>query len=263
MKFLSELSFQVKTDFPVAFESLDYLNPWGTAQNNSTNPRFNEKIYSLFNNVEKPLKIMDMGCSGGGFVKSCIDDGCIAVGLEGSDYSQKLRRAEWKSIGDKLFTCDITKPFQVSMRNGEEFELLKFDLITCWEVIEHIKEKDLDQIAENVKAHLLPTGLWIMSVSPVDDIVNGVNLHETVKPKKWWVNKFSDLGFYHRYDLEIFFSEQYVRGKRYNAPSSFHLILTNNKGLSPAFPKYPISARIFDKWRGSLCHRVISRLTTI
>ena len=263
MKFETELEFYIKTDFPIAYESLDYLNPWGTAKNNSTNARFNEKIYTLFNHVEKPIKILDMGCSGGGFVRKCIDDGCIAVGVEGSDYSKKLRRAEWKTIPGNLFTCDITKPFSLSYKNGNKINDLRFDLITCWEVMEHIKEEDINSIAENVKNHLLPSGLWIMSVSPIDDIVNGVNLHETVKPKKWWVERFLELGFTHRSDLEQYFNQQYIRGKKYNGPSSFHLILTPNISESPQFPHYPLSARIYDLWRGSKVHKLVNLFTQL
>jgi 2-polyprenyl-3-methyl-5-hydroxy-6-metoxy-1,4-benzoquinol methylase len=258
MKFESVLEF-----IPIAYESLDFLNPWGTAQNNSVNPRFNEKCYKLFSDVEMPLKVLDMGCSGGGFVKNCVDDGCIAIGVEGSDYSQKLKRAEWKSIPDKLFTCDITKPFNIKMKNGNEFTNLKFDLVTCWEVMEHIKEADIEKIALNVKELILPTGLWIMSISTVDDFVNGVNLHETVKPANWWIEKFELLGLHHRADLVSYFSEQYIRGNRYNGPNSFHLILSKDIEKSPLFPNYPLSARIYDKWRASKAHKLLNMLTKL
>lgn len=263
MKLESELEFFIKTDFPVAYESLDHLNPWGTSRDNSTNPRFNEKIYKLFNAAEKPLKILDMGCSGGGFVRNCIDDGCIAVGLEGSDYSKKLRRAEWKTIPHCLFTCNITRPFNITFKNGNAISDLKFDLITCWEVMEHIEEDDIAGVAENVKKHLLKSGLWIISVAIEDDIVNGVNLHRTVKPRQWWINKFKSLGLEHRADLEKFFTHQYIRGNRYNATNSFHLILSPNLEYAPAFPNYPLSAKLFDQYRGSKLHKLINKLSAL
>jgi hypothetical protein len=76
----------VKTEREVAYESPDHRMPWGTKQDNCTNRRFNDKLYKLFPRQEQ-LKIMDMGCSGGGFVKNCLDDGCFALGLEGSNIS--------------------------------------------------------------------------------------------------------------------------------------------------------------------------------
>src|SRR5256885_5567126 len=56
---------------------------------------------------------------------------------------------------------------------------LIFDVVTSWELIEHIAEKDLTKIALNVKKHLAPGGLWIMSVANYDCVVDGVNLHQT------------------------------------------------------------------------------------
>ncbi len=260
MKFESVLEYNIETNYPIAYESLDHLNPWGTAQNNSINERFNEKIYKLFDASEKPLKILDMGCSGGGFVRNCIDDGCIAVGVEGSDYSYKLKRAEWKTIPGNLFTCDITKPFSIKMKNGTINNQLKFDLITCWEVMEHIETDDIAGIIDNVKKQLLPNGLWIMSVSPIDDIVNGINLHRTVQSKKWWIDMFAKHGLTHISTLETFFKQQYIRSDRYNAPHSFHLILSSSPEHAPKMPNYPFSAKAYDAWKGSKPHKLLKML---
>jgi predicted TPR repeat methyltransferase len=78
-----------------------------------------------------PLRILDLGCSGGGFVKDCLDDGCLAVGLEGSNYSKNLRRAEWRTIPENLFTADLTTPFQVFSEFPEGEVPLTFDVITA------------------------------------------------------------------------------------------------------------------------------------
>jgi hypothetical protein len=103
---------KLETSFPVAFDSPDHLVPHGTAKDNSTNLMFNLKVEKLFKNLNRLLKVLDLGCSGGGFVRSCIERGCLAVGLEGSDYSKIHRRAEWPILGDYfLFTSDITRPF--------------------------------------------------------------------------------------------------------------------------------------------------------
>jgi hypothetical protein len=57
---------------------------------------------------------MDLGCSGGGLVFDFLLRGHTAVGIEGSDFSQKSQRAEWRLLNQcNLLTADITKPFQV------------------------------------------------------------------------------------------------------------------------------------------------------
>src|SRR4029078_6331458 len=109
-------------------------------------------------------------------VKTCLDEGCIAVGLEGSDFSKKLRRAEWRTIPEYLFTCDITGAFDIFVEMENETERLIFDVVTSWEVMEHIAEPDIEKVANNVKKHLSPAGLWIMSVSPNEEVIHGVRL---------------------------------------------------------------------------------------
>src|SRR5438876_1855878 len=140
----------VRREREVAFASPDHLMPWGTRRDNSRNSRFNEKLYKLFAARKTPLKILDMGCSGGGFVKDCIDDGCIAIGLEGSDFSKKFRRAEWRTIPESLFTCDVTGNFDITLETPAGSERLLFDVITCWEMIEHLTEEGIEKVAANV-----------------------------------------------------------------------------------------------------------------
>jgi 2-polyprenyl-3-methyl-5-hydroxy-6-metoxy-1,4-benzoquinol methylase len=255
--------YKLDAESRIAYESLDHLHPWGTAKNNSTNKRFNEKIYKIFLNLGTSLKILDLGCSGGGFVRNCHDDGCEALGLEESDYSLKMKRAEWKSIPENLFTCDITKPFQVSKLVLDDYSNMKFNLITCWEVMEHLEEIGIDGLCKNIHKHLDENGLWIVSICYVDDIIDGVNLHRTVQNKKWWIQKYKSLGFNHNVEFENYFSEQYVRGNRYAAPNSFHLILSRDGNTAPKVPHLRFSEKVYDLWRGCSLHRILARAIEI
>lgn len=56
----------VETDYPVALDSPDHIIPWGTARDNSSNLRFNSKLYRLFDFTNRYPKVLDLGCSGGG-----------------------------------------------------------------------------------------------------------------------------------------------------------------------------------------------------
>ena len=247
----------VKTEREVAYESPDHLTPWGTKQDSSRNHRFNDKLYKLYPRQQQ-LKVLDMGCSGGGFVKDCIDDGCFAIGLEGSDYSKRHRRAEWRAIPECLFTCDVTGEFEVLTGTSEMLQPLRFDVVTCWEMIEHIAEPDISKVAANVKKHLVPGGIWIMSVSPNEEIIHGVRLHQTVNPKSWWIGKFAELGFEHSEPHVHYFNTQFVRGPKYSGPGSFHLILTLDKSGLPAIPHESLLRRLHDIWIGSLPQKVLA-----
>jgi SAM-dependent methyltransferase len=209
----------------------------------SRNARFNAKLYSLLGE-RRSLRVMDLGCAGGGFVKDLVNDGHDAIGLEGSDYSTKWdgpggteqeratrkpgRRAEWATIPDRLFTCDITRRFEVlsgemNHPDGEYFYggAATFDVITAWEVMEHLPEERLPTLVDNVLRHLKPEGLWIMSVSSQ----SGGPHHQTVKSREWWVTLFERHGLANDQEKVHYFGDDWIRGPNQNAPQSFHLIL--------------------------------------
>jgi SAM-dependent methyltransferase len=248
------MNIVLHTSHPITITSPDHVVPWGTKRDNSRNHRFNKKLYRLFENIHEPLRILDLGCSGGGFVRDCVNDGCLAVGLEGSDYSKKLKRAEWATIPHLLFTCDITQPFQLN----DETTPVTFDVITCWEVLEHIRDEDLPQLCSNVKQHLKSHGIWVVSVSPNDDVIHGVNLHQTVRPMAWWVTRMQELGLQHNPAYVDYFNSQYVRGPKFGAPGSFHLVLS--KQPLPEPPALTFGMRLLDAWNGSKLQRLLMRL---
>ena len=237
--------------------SPDHFMPWGTKRDNSVNRRFNDKLYRLYPQARE-LSILDMGCSGGGFVKSCLDDGCLAVGLEGSDFSKRHRRAEWRTIPEHLFTCDVTGSFDLFIEEADERKRLLFDVVTCWEMLEHVKESDIARVAANVKKHLAPRGLWITSISELEDFVQGVQLHQTVKPRAWWVDKFTQLGFHHWEPYVRYFNTQFVRGSKYGAPGSFHLVLSLADCGLPVIPREGLLRRLNDRWIGSTLQKILT-----
>lgn len=257
------VTISLKTEFPVAYDSPDHLNPLGTAQDNSVNRRFNQKLYRLF--AARPhttLKVLDLGCSGGGFVRSLIDDGCLAVGLEGSDFSLRRKRAEWRSIPNHLFTCDITKPFSVLMDEADGPFPGRFDVITSWEVLEHVVESDLPAVCENVRKHLLPHGLWICSVTPTEQVIHGASLHQNTHAKAWWLNQFSELGFNNNPSYVDFFNTQFVRGPKNVEPATFVLVLSlKPEPLGPP-ARERLRVRAYDRWLGSRPQRFLAGTLT-
>ncbi|WP_457108599.1 SAM-dependent methyltransferase, partial [Methylobacterium sp. P5_C11] len=95
-------------------------------------------------------------------------------------------------IPDHLRTCDITRPF--ILRDQRTDNPAQFDIISMWEVLEHIPESDLPQLFENVRTHLSNDGIFVGSIATYDDIVDGVSYHPTVKPEMWWRNVVQNYG---------------------------------------------------------------------
>ena len=214
--FLPETNIKLVTDYPVAYQSLDHLYPHGTIRDNTRYPRFVEKCEELLGRHDS-ISFLDLGCSGGGMVLEAALRGHISMGLEGSDCSKKEQRAEWRLLGDRLQTCDITKPFQLMNNDGSRH---KFDIITAWEVMEHIEEEDLPQLFKNIDDHLAPEGYFIASVANWDDIdpISGVNWHVTCHPYEWWKDRFEDAGF--SVCSELFAPIDLARGG-YNPPHCY------------------------------------------
>lgn len=216
-------ALDIETDHPVAYESPDHLVPWGTAQDNSRSQLFNARLINLI--PPERLSLLDLGCAGGGAVRSMIEQGFLAAGVEGSDYSQRRMRAEWVTIPDFLFTADITKPFRIV--SGLAAEGMRFGVVTLWEVIEHIAEPDLPALFANIDAHLAPNGLVIMSVSPNPDIVDGRELHQIVQQRPWWHDTLRSLGWTDHPEIIAWLGDDLVRWE-VNAPNSFHFALSRS-----------------------------------
>src|SRR5512139_308514 len=134
--------YSVKTEHPIALDSPDHLHPMGTKMDNHFNLEFNKHVMKII--PERPLSVLDLGCAGGAMVKSFIDMGQVAIGIEGSDYCQVHQLHEWSVIPGNLFTADARQPFQV--KDGRKN--MQFDLITHWEFFEHINPEGLDGVVE-------------------------------------------------------------------------------------------------------------------
>jgi predicted TPR repeat methyltransferase len=138
--------------------------------------------------------LLDIGCSGGGIVFDFLRRGHFAIGLEGSDFCVLNQRGHWSIIPNHLFTCDATKPYSVKFTPDNS--LVKFDLISAWEVLEHIREDDFEQFFGNIRNHLRPGGLFVASVATFEDYdpATGAVWHVTVKPREWWEERIRRYG---------------------------------------------------------------------
>ncbi len=242
---------ELRTSKPVALDSPDHIHPWGSALDSNTNHRFNDRVFLLFG--ERQIQVLDLGCAGGGYVRSMLDDGHEAVGIEGSDHSARMRRAEWRSIPERLFTADVTAPFEV-VQDGAP---MRFDLITAWELLEHLLEPGIPTLCRNILAHLADGGLFIASIN------TGYHrgYHQTVKPRGWWLELFAQHSLDNHPEIIRWFQQQFVRGERFGVPNSFHVALSRRGDSKiPVLPRVPVGQQLFDLWHFSLPHRIIREL---
>jgi 2-polyprenyl-3-methyl-5-hydroxy-6-metoxy-1,4-benzoquinol methylase len=198
----------VITDFPIAYESFDHIEPKGTANDNTRGVAFVQRVEEIADG--RKIHFADLGCSGGGLVKDFLDRGHNAVGIEGSDYSQKNKRAEWATIPNNLFTADITKPFFIV----EEGITGLCDMITAWDVLEHIAEVDLGVLITNIRNNLKTNGLFVATIATFEDHPH----HVTLKEKDWWLNIFKKYKM-----LEV--GDNFIGEQHLIRSSSFYIVL--------------------------------------
>jgi SAM-dependent methyltransferase/gas vesicle protein len=190
-QFIPTSFVELETEHLIALHSNDHKFPRGTANDNTRSPRFVQACEALFN---RPLNFLDLGCSGGGLILDFTLRGHKAIGLEGSDFSLLAQRAEWRLLPNNLFTCDLTKPF--ILRDKATAEVMKFDVISAWEFLEHIAKDDLPQLFENILLHLSDDGIFVGSIATFIDSEpeTGAVYHVTVESRDWWQERFCQLG---------------------------------------------------------------------
>jgi cyclopropane fatty-acyl-phospholipid synthase-like methyltransferase len=172
---------------------------------------------------KEEMSFLDLGCSGGGMVLDAALRGHYSVGIEGSDLSLKAQRAEWRLLRKNLFTADITKPFELFDTDIQQ--TVKFNIISAWEVVEHLSYDQLLGMFNNVTKHLTADGVFVGSIANYSDKQpeSGTELHITQKPYEWWSQLFEEYGF----DLctELFDYADLARGG-YNKPIPWSKELT-------------------------------------
>lgn len=133
---------------------------------------------------------LDVGC-GVGFVLEYLSGPTFDFNVFGVDISDRaIGQAESRlrhvpGSPQRLFILDDqTLPFEDS----------SFSLVTCFDVLEHLDQEDIDTTLAEISRVLRPRGLLFASVSCRESRVedaNGDNLHRTVKSPDWWLNKMA------------------------------------------------------------------------
>ncbi len=124
----------------------------------------------------KPKTVLDLGC-GLGHYGYTLD--MWGVGYQGLDISKwAVKNTEYHHLKIK----------QGDIRDPQDFK--DFDLVLCVDVLEHLEEKDLDQVLANVKTY----GKSFLFSIPFlgDPNLNLDPTHRIKKEKQWWINKLTN-----------------------------------------------------------------------
>jgi 2-polyprenyl-3-methyl-5-hydroxy-6-metoxy-1,4-benzoquinol methylase len=178
----------VKTDKPIAYDSLDHIHPQGCNNDNNSSASYINDIKKYFNN--KKINVLDLGCAGGQIIVDHINSDDLGVGLEGSSHVlDGLAKTNWDKYYNKnLFLCDITEPFQCLDENNN---VIRFDIIQMWDVLEHIPENKLHILFKNITDHLKDDGVFLGQISRGEGDIK----HISIFSKEKWKMIFEDNNF--------------------------------------------------------------------
>jgi SAM-dependent methyltransferase len=132
----------------------------------------------------KPIKLLDVGCGLGYYVKDALDEGFDAHGIE---ISKPALLKALPGVSGKLQYGSITEI---------PFDNEQFDAVICFDVIEHIKPSDTEQAIHELYRVLKPGGFLILTTPSMHFGEWVYNMsHINCRPEKFWDLMFSKFGF--------------------------------------------------------------------
>ncbi|MDG1874360.1 MAG: methyltransferase domain-containing protein [Mariniblastus sp.] len=135
-------------------------------------------------------RALDVGC-GVGFVVEYLSSPAFNLMPFGVDVSDG---AVTKALGRLKHLPGMQQRLFVMENQKLPFEDNSFALVTCFDVLEHLDERDIDATMQEIDRVLKPRGMFFGSVScrPAGVVdKNGENLHRTIQSPDWWIAKIA------------------------------------------------------------------------
>lgn len=147
-----------------------------------------------------PLSVIDLGCAFGYLPRHLRRRGVEAFGTDISSYAIANAPEEIKPF-----------VFQFDLSIGDIRDRVKsqFDLVVCFETLEHIPEgNQLELFVTNIYNLIKPGGFALLSICVEENPEHDDDdTHVTIKPRSWWRHRFEATGLVHVTTLERPFTD--------------------------------------------------------
>ena len=93
---------------------------------------------------------------------------------------------------NKSTGVSISRGFDPAIPGIDELPRCRFDVVMCSDVVEHVPEDELDCLLANLKSlSRYPHRVMIVACCrpALNTFEDGENMHCTVKPVSWWIDK--------------------------------------------------------------------------
>jgi 2-polyprenyl-3-methyl-5-hydroxy-6-metoxy-1,4-benzoquinol methylase len=146
-----------------------------------------------------PKTVLDAGCAIGLLVEALRDRGVEAEGIDFSEFAVNHSRED---IRRHLTVGSITEPLAK-----------RYDIITCFEVLEHMPRQDADQAIANLSSF---TDEIILTSTP-EHFRDPT--HTNIHPQEYWTERFARHGFIRDVDYDgAYIAPWAARYRRSSAP---------------------------------------------
>ena len=132
--------------------------------------------------VFRPASVIDIGCGIGDYVKGFQERNLVSYGVEGSDNCLNYLVIHARSI----IIHDLREPILVR----------SFDLVVCFEVLEHIEPEYTNILVNNLTS--LSDRILVSAAPPGQ----GGHYHVNCQHKQWWEDTFKEQGYSRVLDVE-------------------------------------------------------------
>jgi SAM-dependent methyltransferase len=122
----------------------------------------------------QPRFVVDFGCGDNGFIRELRRRGIDGLGID------------FANAG-----ADIASPMHcVPLAGGIA------DVVTSFDALEHLLPEDVEPVLAEMRRLGRPGGQFIFSICtrPSRITVDGQNLHPTVRPLDWWIERIARVG---------------------------------------------------------------------
>jgi SAM-dependent methyltransferase len=127
-----------------------------------------------------PSSSLDVGCAKGFLVKALAELGVDAYGIDPSTYALDCVQA------------DVSEKISLGTAQAIIYPENNFDVVTCFDVLEHITEKDVPQaLSEMLRVSKQWLIIRVVTKELPDDIDSS---HSTIHDKDWWAEKIKEVG---------------------------------------------------------------------
>lgn len=182
----SKVEVENMPDYKEIYNDVVNTNPLYTQAQNS--PGFRIVLQSEPVLIQLAGRSLDVGC-GVGFAFEYLSKRNFNFETHGVDISNEAIALARRRLHPMK---DLDRRLKVIDSQTLPFDDDYFALVTCFDVLEHLDEADIDDTLREIDRAMRPGGTFLGAVScrkaGADDKF-GDNLHRTVRSTDWWIEK--------------------------------------------------------------------------